>query len=81
MVVSGSTGNGTHACSLLGLAPVVGEEVTVHNTGVSLLLSTSVCVVLSPPIEHRETKDQRFNGQVTSDGSARTLSTSDAFTW
>ena len=27
--------------SLVGLAPFIGEEVTVHNTGISLLLSTS----------------------------------------
>ena len=26
------------------------EEVTVHNTGIGLLLSTSVWVLLSPPI-------------------------------
>ena len=32
------------------------EEVTVHNTGISLLLSTSVWVLLSPPIERRETR-------------------------
>ena len=32
------------------------EEVTVHNTGISLLLSTSVWVLLSPPIECRETR-------------------------
>ena len=36
--------------------PSVGEEVTVHNTGISLLLSTSVWVLLSPPIERRETR-------------------------
>ena len=41
---------------LLGLAPFVGEEVTVHNTGISLLLSTSVWVLLSSPIERRETR-------------------------
>ena len=32
------------------------EEVTVHNTGISLLLSTSVWVLLSPPVERRETR-------------------------
>ena len=32
------------------------EEVTVHNTGISLLLSTSVWVLLSHPIERRETR-------------------------
>ena len=32
------------------------EEVTDHNTGISLLLSTSVWVLLSPPIERRETR-------------------------
>ena len=37
--------------SFLGLAFFVGEEVTVHNTGISLLLSTSALVLLSPPIE------------------------------
>ena len=36
--------------------PFVGEEVTFHNTGISLLLSTSVWVLLSPPIECRETR-------------------------
>ena len=36
--------------------PFVAEEVTVHNTGISLLLSTSVWVLLSPPIESRETR-------------------------
>ena len=36
--------------------PFVGEEVTVHNTGISLLLSTSVWVLSSPPIERRETR-------------------------
>ena len=41
---------------LLGLAPLVVEEVTVHNTGISLLLSTCVWVLLSPPIERRETR-------------------------
>ena len=30
-------------------------QLTVHNTGISLLLSTSVWVLLSPPIERRET--------------------------
>ena len=30
------------------------EEVTVHNTVISLLLSTSVWVLLSPPIKRRE---------------------------
>ena len=37
------------------LGSLVGEEVTVHNTGISLLLSTSVWVLLGPPIERRET--------------------------
>ena len=37
--------------SLLGLAFFVGQEVTVHNTGIGLLLSTSVLVLLSPPLE------------------------------
>ena len=32
------------------------EEVTVHNTSISLLLSTSVWALLSPPIERRETR-------------------------
>ena len=41
---------------LLGLAPFVVEEVTVHYTGISLLLSISVWVLLSPPIERRETR-------------------------
>ena len=36
--------------------PFVVEEVTVHNTGISLFLSTSVWVLLSPPIESRETR-------------------------
>ena len=36
--------------------PFVVEEVTVHNTGISLVLSTSVWVLLSPPIESRETR-------------------------
>ena len=40
--------------SLLGLAPFVVEEVTVHNIGISLLLSISVWVLLSPPIECRD---------------------------
>ena len=31
-------------------------QLTVHNTGISLLLSTSVWVLLSPPIERRETR-------------------------
>ena len=35
-------------------------QLTVHNTGVSLLLSTSVWVLLSPPIE-RQRLDQRLN--------------------
>ena len=33
-----------------------GPQLTVHNTGISLLLSTSVWVLLSPPIERRETR-------------------------
>ena len=32
------------------------DEITGHNTGISLLLSTSVGVLLSPPIERRETR-------------------------
>ena len=36
--------------------PFVVEEVTVHDTGISLLLSTSVWVLLSPSIESRETR-------------------------
>ena len=36
--------------------PFVVEEATVHNTGISLHLSTSVWVLLSPPIESRETR-------------------------
>ena len=40
---------------LVDLASFLGEEVTIHNTGISLLLSASVWVLLSPPIEHRET--------------------------
>ena len=48
--------------SPLGLDPVVGEELTVHNTDISLLLSICVWpVLLSPPIERRETLDQRFD--------------------
>ena len=31
-------------------------QLTVHNTGISLLLSTSVWVLLSPPTERRETR-------------------------
>ena len=31
-------------------------QLTVHNTGISLLLSTSVWVLSSPPIERRETR-------------------------
>ena len=31
-------------------------QLTVHNTSISLLLSTSVWVLLSPPIERRETR-------------------------
>ena len=31
-------------------------QLTVHNTGISLLLSTSVWDLLSPPIERRETR-------------------------
>ena len=31
-------------------------QLTVRNTGISLLLSTSVWVLLSPPIERRETR-------------------------
>ena len=42
--------------SPLGQAPFVGEEVTVHNTGISLLLSISVWVLLSSTIEGRETR-------------------------
>ena len=34
----------------------IGEKVTVNNTGISLLLSTSVWALLSPPIERRETR-------------------------
>ena len=37
--------------SLLGLAPFVVEEMTVHNTGISLLSATSVWVLLSPPTD------------------------------
>ena len=37
MVLSGSTGN-RDTWSTLGLAPLEGEEVTVYNTGISLLL-------------------------------------------
>ena len=33
-----------------------GDETTGHNTGISLLLSTSAWVLLSPPIERRETR-------------------------
>ena len=33
-----------------------GPQLTVHNTGISLLLLTSVWVLLSPPIERRETR-------------------------
>ena len=36
--------------------PFVVEEATVHNTGINLLLSTSVWVLLSPPIERWETR-------------------------
>ena len=31
-------------------------QITVHNTGISLLLSTSVWIFLSPSIERRETR-------------------------
>ena len=43
--------------SLLGLAPFVGEEVTIYNTGISLFLTTSVLVLLSrPPVDREETR-------------------------
>ena len=45
-----------HCYRLPLLYRFVVEEVTVHNTGISLLLSTSVWVLLSPPIERRETR-------------------------
>ena len=32
------------------------DEITGHNTGISLLLSTSAWVLLSPQIERRETR-------------------------
>ena len=32
------------------------EVMTVHNTGISLLLLTSAWVLLSPPIEHQESR-------------------------
>ena len=38
---------------MLGVQPL---QLTDHNTSISLLLSTSVWVLLSPPIEHRETR-------------------------
>ena len=38
---------------MLGVHPL---QLTDHNTGISLLLSTSVWVLLSPPIERRETR-------------------------
>ena len=33
-----------------------GDEITGHNTGTSLLLSTSAWVLLSPPTDRRETR-------------------------
>ena len=33
-----------------------GDDTTGHNTGISLLLSTSAWALLSPPIERRETR-------------------------
>ena len=36
--------------------PGIGEEATVHNTDISLLLSTSLWVLISPTIECRETR-------------------------
>ena len=41
------------------LGPMLGIhslQLTDHNTGISLLLSTSVWVLLGPPIERRETR-------------------------
>ena len=38
---------------MLGVHPL---QLTDHNTGISLLLLTSAWVLLSPPIEHRETR-------------------------
>ena len=38
---------------MLGVHPF---QLTDHNTGISLLLSTSAWVLLSPPIERRETR-------------------------
>ena len=38
---------------MLGVHPL---QLTDHNTSISLLLSTSAWVLLSPPIERRETK-------------------------
>ena len=35
-------------------------QLTDHNTGISLLLSTSVCILLSPPIERGETLYSRL---------------------
>ena len=39
------------------------EEVTIHNTSISLLLSTSVWVLLSPPKERRETRPVAKEGR------------------
>ena len=41
------------------LGPMLGVDLlqlTDHNTGISLLLSTSAWVLLSPPTERRETR-------------------------
>ena len=56
MVLSRSKGSGTLTWSPLGLAPFVGEEVTVHNTGISILLSTNAWFLLSTPMERRESR-------------------------
>ena len=42
-------------CKIYG-CPLQGEEVTVHNTGISRFLLISVCVLLSPTIWCRETR-------------------------
>ena len=52
IVPKGLDTNGTLG-PMLGVHPL---QLTDHNTGISLLLSTSAWVLLSPPIERRETR-------------------------
>ena len=47
-----------------------GDEITGHNTGISLLLSTSVWVSLSPPIELPETTHNGLTS-LSTDGVAK----------